>query len=139
MIKLVLDTNILFSLMKPNSVASSVFSLLNTDFFAPEFIISELNVHKEECLSKSKLSEHEFKIRQTEVEGRIKFCKLPEYKTFLKSAISSLPDIDDSPYLALALSLNAKIWSNDKHFKQQSLVKALSTKELIDKLLKNEI
>ncbi|MBA3064549.1 hypothetical protein FP803_03875 [Candidatus Woesearchaeota archaeon] len=137
--KLILDNNILFSLMKPDSVNSYLFSILKVEFCAPEYIKSEFEKYKSDCLFKSQLSEHEFKIRQTELEGDIKFFKLSEYKSFLKKAIGSLSDPDDSPYIALALSINASIWSNDSHLKQQSLVKVFTTAELIEKLLKNEL
>lgn len=136
---LVLDNNIFFSLMKPDSANSYLFFALRAKFFAPEYLKPELSKHKSECLLKSKLSKHEFEIRQAEVEERIKFIRSSEYKRFLKEAINSLPDLEDSPYLALALSMNAAIWSNDPHLKQQSLVKVYTTKELIDKLLKDEM
>lgn len=132
---LVLDNNIFFSLMRLGSANSYLFSALGAEFFAPGFLKTELNKHKSECLLKSMLSGHEFEIRQAEVEGRVKFCKIPEYKIFLKEARSVLPDPKDSPYLALALALKAAIWSNDPHLKQQSLVKVYSTKELLEELL----
>jgi len=50
-----------------------------------------------------------------------------------------MPDSDDIDFLALALSNNSAIWSNDPHFKQQSLVKAFTTVELLKKLLKGEL
>lgn len=64
--ELVLDNNIFFSLMNPKSVNSYLFSIVNDEFFAPEFIRLELKKYKEECMSKSELSEHEFGIRQKE-------------------------------------------------------------------------
>ena len=137
--KLVLDNNILFSFMKPNSVNSYLFFSLNVEFIAPEFIKSEFNKHKEDCLSKSELSEPEFEIRQEEVEESIEFFKESKYDELLIKAIKNLPDPKDSPYLALALKLNCSIWSNDPHFKQQSLVKVFTTAELIDKLLEGEL
>ncbi|MBS3102332.1 hypothetical protein J4458_02705 [Candidatus Woesearchaeota archaeon] len=137
---LVLDNNILFSIMNPKSVASYLFSSLKADFFTTEFALSELNKHKADCLSKSKLSEHEFGLRLLEAKALIKFFKSSEYSSFLAGAIDSLPeDPKDSPYLALALSIKAAIWSNDPHLKKQSLVKVYSTKELIDKLLNEEL
>ena len=136
---LVLDNNIFFSLMNPGSINSYVFSSLRSEFFAPLFLKSELNKHKSECLLKSKLSEHEFEIRQAEVEEKIKFCRLSEYKDFLKEARRALPDQKDSPYIALALSLNAPVWSNDPHLKQQSLIEVYSTEELIRKLLSGSL
>ena len=136
---LILDANISFSLMKPDSVASYLFSALRAKFFAPKHIESELDKHNSECLSKSKLSEHEFEIRQKEVKENIKFIEFSEYEDFIKEAINTLPDPEDSPYLALALSMNAAIWSNDPHLKRQSLVRVYSTAELIDKLLGGEL
>jgi len=137
--KLILDNNILFSLMKPDSVNSYLFSILKVEFCAPEYINSEFEKYKSDCLFKSQLSEHEFKIRQKEVEDKTKFFRLSEYKSFLKKAIDSLSDPDDSPYIALALFINSVIWSNDTHLKQQSLIKVFTTAELVEKLLKNEI
>ncbi len=39
-------------------------------------------------------------------------------------------DITDSPFLALALTLDCSIWSNDGHFKHQDQVGVYTTKEL---------
>lgn len=137
--KLVLDNNIFFSLMKPGSVNSYLFSSLRAEFSAPGFIKSEFNKYKEDCLSKSKLSEHEFEIRQTEVEETIKFFELSKYKNFLEASLTTLPDPDDADFLALALSINACIWSNDQHLKKQPLVKVFTTKELINRLLSGQL
>ena len=136
---LVLDNNIFFSLMNPKSVNSYLFSSLKTKFFSPEYVKSELNKYREICLLKSNLSEHEFEIRQIEIEDSIKFFKSFEYENFLRIASNTLSDPKDSPYLALALSINSAIWSNDPHFRQQSLAKVFTTKELINKLLKAEL
>lgn len=137
--KLVLDNNILFSAINPRSAASYLFAMLDADFSAPEFIKSEFNEHNEDCLFKSKLSEHEFKLRQTEVFGDIEFFKTSGYESFLKTSVKELPDSDDADFLALALAIKAAIWSNDPHLKRQSLVKVYTTKELIGKMLNEEI
>jgi len=139
MIKLVLEANIKFSIMKPDSIASYLFFTLKAKFFAPEYIESEMGKHRSECLLKSKLSEHEFELWQNEVDERIKFCSHSEYEELLEKSISVISDREDAPYLALALAIKAAIWSNDPHLKQQSLVKVHNTKELVDKLLKGEL
>lgn len=136
--KVVLDNNILFSLMNPDSVNSYLFASLRFEFFAPEYIKSELAKYASDCLLKSTLSKHEFEMRQKEVEEGIRFCKVSKFKGFLKQAKDSLPDEDDAPYVALALAIKAVIWSNDPHLKQQTLVKAFATAELIGRLLKSE-
>lgn len=132
--RLVLDNNIFFSIMNPKSVNSYLFSTLRAKFLAPEFIKSELNEHKEDCLLKSKLSEHEFVLWQSEVEKNIKFFKSSRYDDFLEESLAELSDPDDADFLALALSLNAAIWSNDPHLKTQSKVKIYNTSELIKEL-----
>ena len=134
--RLILDNNIFFSLFNPYSVNSYLFSLSNIKFCTPLSIKLEFEEHKPECLLKSKLSEHEFKIRQTEIEEKIEFFELSAYKKVLKKALNSLPDPDDSPYLALALTINAPIWSNDPHLKQQKLAKVYTTEGLIRELLR---
>jgi len=125
--------------MKPNSVNSYLFSLLKASFFSPTYVKSELAGYKSECIFKSSLSKYEFEIRMKEVEGNITFCKSSEYRNFIKEARNALLDPDDSPYLALALSLKTLIWSNDPHLKRQSLVKVYTTKELVEKLLRSEL
>ena len=120
--------------MNPMSVNSYLFSLIRVGFSAPEFTKSELKKHKSECLFKSKLSEHEFEIRQKEIEESIEFVKVSEYEKFLEKAIALLPDPDDADFLALALSTDCVIWSNDPHLKQQSLVKIFTTLELIEEM-----
>src|SRR3989344_5802280 len=137
--RLVLDNNIFFSLMNPDSIASYLFFSLKAEFFAPEFIKSEFNEYKEVCLFKSGLSEHEFELRQKEVGEDIKFFELSKYEDFLEKATALLSDPDDVDFLALALFINAAIWSNDPHFKEQSLVRIFTTKELVEGLLKSEL
>jgi len=137
--KLVIDNNIFFSLMKPESVNSYIYFLANAQFYAPKYIETELEEHKVECIAKAGLSEHEFEIRQKEVKENIEFFEFTEYKQYLKESIILLPDWEDAPYLALAQFLNASIWSNDIHFMQQSKIKVFTTQRLFDMLLKREI
>ena len=125
--------------MNPKSAASYLFSSLRAGFSAPEFIKSEFDEHKDDCLFKSKLSEHEFEMRQAEVENVINFFKLSEYDDFLETSANALPDSDDADFVALALSIKAAIWSNDPHLKQQSLAEVYTTKELIEKLLSGSL
>lgn len=125
--------------MNPISVNSYLFSSVRAGFSAPEFIKSELKEHKSECLLKSGLSEHEFEIRRKEVEESIEFVKVSKYEEFLERVAALLPDPDDIDFLALALSVNAVIWSNDAHLKQQSLVPVFTSEDLVKMLIKCEI
>ena len=48
------------------------------------------------------------------------FVPAEDIEPFKDSAITIMKniDLDDSPFLALAMMLNAPIWSNDRHFKE---------------------
>ena len=131
---MIIDSNILFSLMKPDSSASKIFELSPFKIVAPEFIKSELDEHEEECMKRSGLIKQEFKARRTYIEAKVTFISVKTYKKFLKKAIKALDDVDDVPYIALALALRTPVWSNDPDLKKQSLVDIFTTRELIELL-----
>ena len=137
--KLVLDNNILFSIMNPESTAAYLFSSIKAEFLAPEFIKSELEEHKSECIAKSGLSEHEFEIRQIEVEELIRFFKSSTYEEFFEKSKNAISDPDDIDFLALALSINSTIWSNDPHIREQPLVRVYTTGDLLKLFSDNKI
>lgn len=136
---LVLDNNSLFSIMNPKSVSAYLFSSIRAEFIAPEFIKSEFERYKKIILSKSKLSEHEFEIRQKEIEESIEFFEESKYEEFLKTAKESISDPDDVDFLALALSTNSIIWSNDPHLREQSIVPVFTTEDLLKMFLGDKI
>ncbi|RLJ01631.1 MAG: hypothetical protein DRP10_03570 [Candidatus Aenigmatarchaeota archaeon] len=55
----------------------------------------------------------------------------------MEEAIKLAPHNKDVEYFALALKLGCAIWSNERDFKKQEVVKVLSTKELKDLLEEN--
>lgn len=130
---IIIDNNILFSLMNPRSTASILQKEI-TNLYAPDFIKSELEEHEEECMDKSGLKKEDFQKRKAEIFSKIQFIDAQDYKSFLKKAIKLVPDEDDVPYIALSLSLNISIWSNDSHLKVQNAVQILTTEELVDVL-----
>jgi len=136
---LVLDNNSLFSIMNPKSVSAYLFSSIRAEFIAPEFIKSEFEKYKELCLFKSKLSKHEFEIRQKEIEESIEFIKAVVYEEFLETAKTLISDSNDIDFLALALLTNSAIWSNDPHLREQSLIPVFTTSDLIKMFLRGEL
>jgi len=48
--------------------------------------------------------------------------------------VAKSPDYDDTEYLALAITLNCPLWSNDKALTQQKQVTVLSTQEIKHRL-----
>lgn len=135
--KLVIDNNVLFSLMKPSSINSYVFASLAVDFCAPTFLKDEFVKHKAECISKSGLSSFEFNERFREIESQIEFIPLSQFEHLL--AKIELSDADDVPYIAAAQRINGSIWSNDSDLKEQFLVKVFTTAELVGMLLEGKL
>ncbi|MEK6928015.1 MAG: PIN domain-containing protein [Nanoarchaeota archaeon] len=136
---IVIDNNILFSIMKPSSINSYIFSAINAKFFAPEFILEELNEHREECLLKSGLSAQEFEMRLNEIEENIKFLGSPLYEDFLEKVSDLIEDADDIDFLALALYTHSAIWSNDSHFREQGDIDVFTTLDLLNMFLRREV
>src|SRR3989338_2385571 len=108
--KLIIDNNVFFSLMNPSSANSFLFSSLHAIFCAPEFLKDEFTEHKEECLTKSGLSVHEFEMRKEHIETKIAFIPPSIFEKFLEGI--TLSDQDDVPYVAAGLATHSAIWSN---------------------------
>jgi predicted nucleic acid-binding protein len=58
--KLVIDANIIFALLIKEGKTSSIFFNLLLDLYSPEFVLEEIEKHKNEILNKTKRSEEEF-------------------------------------------------------------------------------
>lgn len=130
--KLIIDNNILFSLMKTDSSASKIFFALNCEFVAPSFVLYEFRKYEEDCIKKSKLSKKDFEIRKEEVFSRIRFIDFEIYQEFIDEAIKNIADENDAPYIALALKMKIPLWSNDKLLKSQNKVNVLSTEDIVE-------
>lgn len=130
--KLVLDSNIIFSALIKKSTTRNIILSDVFELHAPEYIFSEITKHKELLLKKSKMNEEEFDALLLLLQKHIRLVPKEKYNENMALAEDILKDIDvtDSPFLALALALNCKIWSNDGHFKQQDKVEVHTTKEL---------
>ena len=130
--KLVVDTNILFSFFKKGSKTRRL--ILNFEILelaTPSFCIDELNEHKELICEKSRLSDSEFEEVLDDLLIFVKEFSLSEYKEFLSDAKTFSPDPDDIDLFALALKLECPIWAQEKAFRKQSKVKVFSTSDII--------
>ncbi len=134
--ELVIDANILFSALIRDGYIRRLILLSNHPFFVPEFILEEINKHKNVILEKTNLTEEDLKdIFDLIVENaNIKIIPKEDFKNYLESAKEIFHDANDIHYLALALKLKCLIWSNDKDFKKQDKIKIFSTDELLKEL-----
>ena len=130
--KLVLDSNIIFSALIKKSITRNIILSDAFDLNAPEYIFSEITKHKELLLRKSKLEKRDFDALLLLLQKHVHLISNEKYdeKTTIAEDILKEIDITDSPFLALALALNCSIWSNDGHFKHQDQVGVYTTKEL---------
>ena len=137
--KIVVDTNIIFSgLLSPNGTISDL--LLNSsdtfDFYAPTFLVEELDNHKSKLLRLTGYSGKELDFLQRILFKKIDLIDLEsiQQKTWDKAVeLTKNVDENDAPFIALALELDAPLWTGDK-----KLIKGLSKKE-IDWVLTTEI
>lgn len=134
--KIVVDANIIFSaLIKGNPVYIKILN--NVDAYAPDFIFIELEKYEKRILekvsNKQRMKEIIYKIfKKITIIPRITLTKAN-----IKKAYNLCKDIDekDTPYVALALELDAYLWTNDKKLtnklREKGFSKILTTDELV--------
>ena len=130
--KLVLDSNIIFSALIRKSTTRNIILSDVFELHAPEYIFAEITKHKELLLRKSKMNEGDFDALLLLLQKHVHLVSKENYneKMALAEDILKKIDITDSPFLALAMALNCSIWSNDGHFKLQNKVGVYTTREL---------
>ena len=130
--KLVVDANILFSFFKKDSFTRRfILSHPEIELFTSMYVFDELEEHKDEIKSKAKIDERVYVLSTKELSEYVTIMPLEEFKEFWEEAKQISPDPDDVEYLAVALSLNCAIWSNDRNLKEgQSRIMVITTVEL---------
>lgn len=129
--RFVIDTNIAVSLLKKDSFTRDLAKRHALELFSHPFILNEFDEHSEEFCSIIGISEDKFE-RIKEILSKLVNLEKKVSPQQLNRARSLISDPDDAPYLALAVKLVADVWSNDPHFKEQSVVRVFTTEELND-------
>ncbi len=138
--RLVVDTNILFTFFWKNSIFENIIKKDN-DFFAPEYTLEELNQHATEIKKKTSISDKKFKDLRIKLVLNVEFVPLKQYSNYFSEVMLLSRDlknneydnfIKDTDFLALALKLKCPIWTNDKQFKDQSKILVFNTREIIE-------
>ena len=135
--KIIIDTNIFFSGLIKDSKTRKILFHSEHEFYIPDFFLFELKKYKEYLIKKTKLNKSEFKQITDDLLENVYLIPIKEYSAKLIEARKIIGDVDekDIPFIAVALSIgNDGIWSNDKHFKEQSEIKVYTTNDLILKL-----
>ena len=117
--RLVVNTNILFSFFNVKSAARRIATLPELELYSPEFSFSELEKYKSDIINKFNLIETQYLLILSFMKSVISFVGLEEYKDEMRRAREISPDPDDVDFFALALKLNCPLWSNDSKLKGQ--------------------
>ena len=101
-------------------------------FYVPEFLFEELYKYKEIIIHKGSIEAENFDayINGFFIRANIIIIPFNEFKHSIKPAENILIDKKDAHYVALVLTLECPIWSNDKDLKKQNKVKIFTTEEL---------
>lgn len=132
--KLVVDTNILFSFFWQGSLTRKLLIASNFELISPEIAMQEIKKYSKEICKKVKISENEFKEQVKKLKEVVTFIDKKEYAQFLKEANKFSPDKNDADFFALCLQNGCFLWSNDAILKNQDVIKVLSTEEIIEVL-----
>jgi predicted nucleic acid-binding protein len=129
--ELIVDANILVSLLLNSSIKFSIIKDMAISLIVPEYVWIEIEEHRDEFIRKTSFSDKEY----LEAIFFLKSICITfydyEYIDKISSAKKICPDPDDVVYFALALKLIIPIWSDDKKLKNQDTVKVYSTEDLL--------
>lgn len=118
---IVLDTNIIFSTLRSkNSSIRNWLADKRYTFYAPKFLFVELFKHKERILKNSPSTEDEVLEFLSLILHHINFINEDFISTSIyMNAYSLCKDVDekDTPFVAMAIAMECKIWTRDEELK----------------------
>ena len=131
---IVIDTNVLFSFFKRDSTTRRLVMCisLSVPIYAPEYLLEELRRYSSLIIRKVNITPEDFERILGMIRKYVTFIKYESYAEFIDLAIKITPDPGDVDFVALALKLNATLWSNDKALKSVPFLRVLNTKELTE-------
>lgn len=129
---IVIDSNILFSALIKDSLTRRLILDYGGLFLFPEFIFEEMEKHKKELLTKSKMDKQDFNRLLNIMLRKVIIVPNELIRAYKKEALHILRDIDvnDIAFIACALACRDSIlWSDDKDLKRQTRIRIMNTKE----------
>lgn len=118
--RLVIDTNIVFStLLNPHSAIGEILMNIQDEFtfFAPELLKEELSRYAPKIAAYTKITKDSLADIEALVMSNINFVaeeNIDEQSWKNAFDLTRNIDEDDTPFVALALHLNANLWTGDK-------------------------
>ncbi len=134
---LVVDANILLAAVIRDSLTRSLLLDGRLELYAPADLFDETVRHVTsdvEIIRKTKLSPAQLRSVLSAASSTIHFVPNEAYANNLQRALGLAAHPEDAPYLALAMSLNCPLWSNDADMRRQDKVSFLTTAQLVEQL-----
>ncbi len=130
---IVIDTNIFISALIKDGLTRNIIVNSKDNLILPDFEIEEIYNHKNEIMKKAKLSEKDFDILLLRLLRYVRIIPVDLIINKKGEAFNIIGyiDPDDVIFFATALTFNASIWSDDKHFIMQNKIKILTTKDMV--------
>ena len=128
---LVIDANIVISALIGKGKTLDLIFSDRFKLFVPEYLFDEIEKHKEEILTKAKITESELQAFLSLISLQFNIIPKTDILPMVSKAESITPDPNDREYFALALKLHCAIWTNDKKLKSQEEIIIYNTTELI--------
>ena len=132
--KIVIDANILFSMLIKSGKTEELLIFNNFELFAPEYLFEEFEKYKTLIFEKTQRDIEYFEVFLEVMKRKINIVPNNEISSFIEIAKEISPDIKDTDYFAVALLLECPIWSNDKLLKSQDIVKIYNNEDLIKRI-----
>src|SRR3989344_3171117 len=99
--RIVIDSNrVIAALISDGTTRELIFNK-EFEFFAPDYLKTEIEKYKEEIVNKSGLENEEFDVLLSILFEKIKVLPLIEYENYLKEFSGTIGDLKNVAYLAV--------------------------------------
>lgn len=133
-LRLVIDANIVFAALVRNSLTRKLIIEAPVYYYSPAMIAEEIRDKIALISRKNSLTRKQNLETFNRLLAHITLMEPETYWQMLPKAVEIMEDVDvnDSPYLALAMSFkNDGIWTEDTDFEKQTTIKVWKTKDLL--------
>ena len=131
--KIVVDSNVIFSaLIRDSTTRRQILECDNMLLF-PVYIFEELEKHKDELMSKSRMEKEDFDALLHLLLSKMIIVPTTSLKPHKEEAVSIIRniDMDDAVFIACALAYPGSIiWSDDKKLKLQQRIRVFNSSEI---------
>ncbi len=131
--EIAVNTSVIISALLKEGLTRRIIFLAPFELCTVPYAREEIENHRGEFLARTKLDEDAFQFLLDLIFSKVQCIEPKEIQLYRDKAAAVMKDIDinDAPFVALALHLGCPIWSNDEHFKRQYVVKTYNTREII--------